>query len=69
MAALLVFVVYFNFMGLHQTWVAKGQVALWSSLLALHGGTSAVLLSLIRLKDGPFRRWPWQRSASQGAQP
>jgi lipopolysaccharide export system permease protein len=68
-AALLVFVVYFNFMGLHQTWVAKGQVALWSSLLALHGGTTAALMAMIRLKDGPFRRWPWQRGASQGAQP
>lgn len=69
--ALLVFVVYFNAMGLHQTWVGKGRVDLWSSLILLHGGVSLALLALVRLKDGPFRPWPWQRASAgrQGARP
>lgn len=61
-AALLVFVVYFNLMDLHQTWVAKGQMELWSSLSVLHGGVTLALLGLVRLKDAPFQRWPWQAS-------
>ena len=59
-AALLVFVVYFNVMGLHQTWVSKGRMELWTSLLALHGGVTLLMLALVKLKDAPFRRWPWQ---------
>lgn len=68
-AALLVFVVYFNFMGLHQTWVAKGRVDLWGSLVALHAGVSLALLALVKLKDAPFLRRPWQATArSEGGQ-
>ena len=69
-AALLVFVVYFNFMGLHQTWVTKGRVELWSSLIMLHGGVGLALLALVRLKDAAFLRRPWQApTATDGAQP
>lgn len=61
LAALLLFVVYFNVLSLHQGAVAKGRLELWSSLALLHGGMSLALLTLVRLKDGPHLRWPWQK--------
>lgn len=60
-AALLVFVVYFNVLNLHQGAVVKGRIELWSSLALLHGGVSMALLGLVRLRDGPHLRWPWQK--------
>ena len=48
--ALFIFVIYYNFINLGQSWIGSGKVQLWPFMLALHGGalTLAALWLTVR---------------------
>jgi lipopolysaccharide export system permease protein len=49
--ALLAFVVYYNMLNLTQAWVASGRLTVGAALLAVHGGTFVLALSLLVWRD------------------
>lgn len=59
--ALLIYMVYSNFLSITQAWVAQGKMSAWSGLWMVHGVMAAVLLLLFyrRLVLTPFylKRW------------
>lgn len=64
--ALLAFIVYFNLVNLSQAWVGSGRVAPLVAMLALHGGTFIVGVSLLWWRDrsAVLHLWPRPRSAA-----
>jgi lipopolysaccharide export system permease protein len=50
--ALLLFVVYFNLLGLSQNWVLRGKMGWASGLLLVHGGLTLATLLVIWWRDG-----------------
>lgn len=50
--ALLLFVVYFNLLGLSQNWVIRGKLGWASGLLLVHGGLTMATLLVIWWRDG-----------------
>lgn len=71
--ALLVFVIYFNLLGLSQSWVSKGKLAWVPTLLLIHGGLSLAALVIIWWRDGalvrgrPIQSWLKGGRQAQGA--
>jgi lipopolysaccharide export system permease protein len=66
LVALLVFVVYYNLIGLSQSWVANGKLLMGSALLAVHGPAFLLGLALVFWRDEAIRissRLPWGRKA------
>jgi lipopolysaccharide export system permease protein len=55
--SLFAFVIYFNLLNLGQNWIASGQVAFGSYLLALHGGALALGLAWLAKRHN---NWGWQ---------
>ena len=49
--ALLVFVVYYNFINLSQAWVAGGRIGMGPALMALHGGAFVLALAQLWWRD------------------
>ena len=49
--ALLAFVIYYNLIGISQSWVATGRLSMGAALLALHGTALAFALALIWWRD------------------
>jgi lipopolysaccharide export system permease protein len=49
--ALLGFVVYYNLINLTQSWVAGGRIGMGGALIALHGGTFVLALTLLWWRD------------------
>lgn len=74
--ALLLFVVYFNLLGLSQNWVIRGKLGWASGLLMVHGGLTLATLLVIWWRDGALmpgktvarHAGPTGRLRSQGGQ-
>ena len=56
--ALFIFVIYYNFINLGQSWISGGKVAIWPFMLILHGGTLTVALLWLTLRHN---QWSWRR--------
>lgn len=55
--ALLVFVLYYNFVNIGQNWISQGRYTVWSWLVMLHG--SVALITTVWLW-GRHRQWSWR---------
>ena len=55
--ALFIFVIYYNFINLGQSWIASGKVSLWPYLLALHGGALALAWVWLSVRHN---QWSWR---------
>ncbi len=55
--ALFIFVVYYNFINLGQSWISSGKVQLWPFMLALHGGAFAMAVLWLTVRHN---QWSWQ---------
>jgi len=57
--ALFIFVVYYNFINLGQSWISLGKVQFAPFLVALHGGVlcSALLWLTVRHNNWSWRQW------------
>ena len=57
--ALFVFVIYYNFINLGQSWISAGKVSAWPFMLALHGGAlcTALLWLTVRHNQWSWRQW------------
>ncbi len=56
--ALFIFVIYYNFINLGQSWISSGKVQLWPFMLALHGGAFALAVLWLTVRHN---QWSWQR--------
>jgi lipopolysaccharide export system permease protein len=56
--ALFIFVIYYNFINLGQSWISSGKVQLWPFMLALHGGAFLLAALWLTLRHN---QWSWQR--------
>jgi lipopolysaccharide export system permease protein len=56
--ALFIFVIYYNFINLGQSWISSGKVQLWPFMLALHGGAFAMAVVWLTARHN---QWSWQR--------
>jgi lipopolysaccharide export system permease protein len=56
--ALFIFVIYYNFINLGQSWIGSGKVQLWPFMLALHGGALAMAAVWLTVRHN---QWSWQR--------
>ncbi len=56
--ALFIFVIYYNFINLGQSWIGSGKVQLWPFMLALHGGALALAVLWLTVRHN---QWSWQR--------
>lgn len=55
--ALLVFVLYYNFVNIGQNWLSQGRFSLLSWLLMLHGGVMSLALIWLWMRH---RQWSWR---------
>lgn len=55
--ALLVFVLYYNFVNVGQNWIAHARLSLVSWLIMLHGGVFTAALLWLWVRD---RQWSWR---------
>ncbi|MFY8054425.1 MAG: LPS export ABC transporter permease LptF [Limnohabitans sp.] len=56
--ALFIFVIYYNFINLGQSWIGSGKAQLWPFMLALHGGALALAVLWLTVRHN---QWSWQR--------
>jgi lipopolysaccharide export system permease protein len=56
--ALFIFVVYYNFINLSQSWVAAGKASFLAALLYLHGGVFALAMAWLIIRHN---NWSWRR--------
>jgi lipopolysaccharide export system permease protein len=56
--ALFIFVVYYNFINLGQSWISAGKMSLLPFLLALHGGVLAAALLWLTVRHN---NWTWRQ--------
>jgi lipopolysaccharide export system permease protein len=69
--ALFIFVVYYNFINIGQSWISSGKVKFIPFLIALHGGTFLVAMGWLAIRHN---NWSWrrlipQRQRTDGATP
>ncbi len=55
--ALFIFVVYYNFINLGQSWIGSGKVQLWPFMVALHGSALALALLWLNVRHN---QWTWR---------
>jgi len=55
--ALFIFVIYYNFINLGQSWIGSGKVALWPFMLALHAGALTLALLWLSVRHN---QWTWR---------
>ena len=55
--ALFIFVVYYNFINLSQSWVSAGQVKFIPNFIALHGGVFGLALTWLAVRHN---NWSWR---------
>ena len=56
--ALFIFVVYYNFINLGQSWISSGKVQFIPYLIALHGGVLTLALSWLAMRHN---NWSWRQ--------
>jgi lipopolysaccharide export system permease protein len=56
--ALFIFVMYYNFINLGQSWIGAGKVQFLPFLLALHGGVFALAMAWLALRHN---NWSWRQ--------
>jgi lipopolysaccharide export system permease protein len=56
--ALFVFVVYYNFINLGQSWISAGKVQFLPFLMALHGGVLCAALTWLTIRHN---NWTWRQ--------
>jgi lipopolysaccharide export system permease protein len=56
--ALFVFVVYYNFINLGQSWISAGQVQFFPYLIALHGGIFCLAIAWLAVRHN---NWGWRQ--------
>jgi lipopolysaccharide export system permease protein len=56
--ALFIFVVYYNFINLGQSWISSGKVQFVPYLIALHGGVLTLALSWLAVRHN---NWSWRQ--------
>ena len=56
--ALFIFVVYYNFINLGQSWISGGKVQFVPYLIALHGGVFALAMSWLAARHN---NWSWRQ--------
>jgi len=56
--ALFIFVVYYNFINLGQSWISAGKVQFVPYLMALHGGVFALAMSWLAARHN---NWSWRQ--------
>ena len=56
--ALFIFVVYYNFINLGQSWISAGKVQFIPYLMALHGGVFALAMTWLAVRHN---NWSWRR--------
>jgi lipopolysaccharide export system permease protein len=56
--ALFVFVVYYNFINLGQSWISAGKVQFLPFLIALHGGVLSAALTWLTIRHN---NWTWRQ--------
>ncbi len=56
--ALFIFVVYYNFINLGQSWISAGKVQFFPFLIALHGGVLAAALGWLTIRHN---NWTWRQ--------
>jgi len=59
LAALLVFIIYFQLINLSEAWVAREKLRPLQALLGLHGSVAALALGLLLLRDEALRLFAW----------
>ena len=66
LTALLVFIAYFNFLSLAQSWVARGKVEAVPMLLALHGSVLLVAVLWLWMRNAQFslKAWLFRRASA-----
>lgn len=62
--ALFVFVVYYNFINLGQSWISAGKVQFLPFLIALHGGVLCAALTWLTIRHN---HWTWRQMLRQSA--
>jgi lipopolysaccharide export system permease protein len=55
--ALFIFVVYYNFINLGQSWISAGKVQIVPYLIALHGGVFVVAMAWLAVRHNS---WSWR---------
>ena len=55
--ALFIFVVYYNFINLSQSWVSAGQVKFIPNFIALHGGVFGLAMTWLAVRHN---NWSWR---------
>jgi lipopolysaccharide export system permease protein len=56
--ALFIFVVYYNFINLSQSWISAGQVKFIPNFIALHGGVFGLAMTWLAVRHN---NWSWRR--------
>lgn len=59
LAALLVFIIYFQLINLTEGWVAREKMRPLQALLGVHGSVAALALALLLLRDEALRLFAW----------
>ncbi len=59
LAALLVFIIYFQLINLTEGWVARERMRPAQALLSVHGSVAALALGLLLLRDEALRLFAW----------
>ena len=61
--ALFIFVVYYNFINLGQSWISAGKVQIAPYMLTLHGGTFALAMLWLAVRHN---NWSWRNALQTG---
>jgi lipopolysaccharide export system permease protein len=56
--ALFIFVVYYNFINLGQSWISAGKVQFIPYLIALHGGVFVLAMTWLAVRHN---NWSWRQ--------
>ena len=68
--ALFIFVIYYNFINLGQSWISSGQTPFLPFLIVLHGGVLSLALAWLTVRHNNWNWRHWIRlSPPSGAQP
>ena len=59
--ALFVFIAYFNFINLGQSWISNGQIRFWPLLILLHGGALMLAMAWLTMRH---KQWNWRQLLS-----
>ena len=65
-AAILVYLIYFNLLNVLQGWISEGRVGFANGFLLVHGGAALILLALLMKGNGWLQRL-WQGFTQRGA--